>query len=57
MLDQNEYYKVAGIPEIPLRVSFDLDSVADTPDRNSHSVSFYGTQISKAKFIADPFLL
>ena len=55
MLDQNEYYKVAGTPEIPLRVSFDLDSGADTPDRNGHTVSFYGTQISKAKFIADPF--
>lgn len=55
MLDQNEYYKVAGNPEIPLRVSFDLDSGADTPDRNGHSISFYGTQISKAKFIANPF--
>jgi hypothetical protein len=55
MLDQNEYYKVAGTPEIPLRVSFDLDSGADTPDRNGHSISFYGTQISKARFIANPF--
>ena len=55
MLDQNEYYKVAGTPEIPLRVSFDLDTGADTPDRNGHSISFYGTQTSKAKFIADPF--
>ncbi len=55
MLDQNEYYKVAGTPEIPLRVSFDLDSGADTPDRNGHTVSFYGNQISKARFIADPF--
>ena len=55
MLDQNEYYKVAGTPEIPLRVSFDLDTGADTADRNCHTVSFYGTQISKAKFIADPF--
>ena len=55
MLDQNEYYKVAGTPEIPLRVSFDLDTGADTADRTGHTVSFYGTQISKAKFIADPF--
>ena len=55
MLDQNEYFKVAGTPEIPLRVSFDLDSGADTPDRNGHTVSFYGTQISKAKFIQNPF--
>ena len=55
LLDQNEYYKVAGTPEIPLRVSFDLDTGADTADRNGHTVSFYGTQISKAKFIADPF--
>ena len=55
MLDQNEYYKVAGTPEIPLRVTFDLDSGADTADRNGHTVSFYGNQISKARFIADPF--
>ncbi len=55
MLDQNEYYKVAGTPEIPLRVSFDLDTGSDTPDRNGHPVSFYGTQISKARFISDPF--
>ena len=55
MLDQNEQFKVSGTPEIPLRVSFDLDTGSDTPDRNGHSISFYGTQISKAKFIADPF--
>jgi hypothetical protein len=54
-LDQNEQFKVAGTPEIPLRVSFDLDTGADTPDRNGHSISFYGTQTSKAKFIDDPF--
>ncbi|OFX62067.1 MAG: hypothetical protein A2066_01625 [Bacteroidetes bacterium GWB2_41_8] len=30
LLDQNEYYKVAGTPEIPLRVSFDLDTGSDT---------------------------
>ena len=55
LLDQNEQFKVAGTPKIPLRVSFDLDTGADTPDRNGHSISFYGTQTSKAKFIADPF--
>ena len=31
LLDQNEQFKVAGTPEIPLRVSFDLDTGADTP--------------------------
>ena len=55
LLDQNEQFKVAGTPEIPLRVAFDLDTGADTPDRNGHSISFYGTQTSKAKFISDPF--
>ena len=55
LLDQNEQFKVAGTPEIPLRVSFDLDTGADTPDRNGHSISFYGTQTSKAKFIDNPF--
>ena len=54
-LDQNEQFKVVGTPEIPLRVSFDLDTGSDTPDRNGHSISFYGTQTSKAKFISDPF--
>jgi hypothetical protein len=54
-LDQNEQFKVAGTPEIPLRVSFDLDTGQDTPDRNGHSISFYGTQTAKAKFISDPF--
>ena len=56
LLDQNEQFKVAGTPEIPLRVSFDLDTGADTPDRNGHSISFYGTQTSKAKFITNPGL-
>ncbi len=56
LLDQNEYYKVAGTPKIPLRVSFDLDTGADTPDRNGHTGSFYGTQISKARFIDNPFV-
>lgn len=55
LLDQNEQFKVAGTPEIPLRVSFDLETGADTPDRNGHSISFYGTQIGKAKFITNPF--
>lgn len=55
LLDQNELFKVAGAPEIPLRVAFDLDTGSDTPDRNGHSISFYGTQTSKAKFISDPF--
>ncbi len=55
MMDQNGYFKVVGTPEIPLRVSFDLDSGADTADRNGHSISIYGTQSSKAKFIDDPF--
>ncbi len=55
LLDQNEQYKVAGTPDIPLRVSFDLDTGSDTPDLNGHSISFYGTQTSKAKFITDPF--
>jgi len=32
LLDQNEKFKVAGTPEIPLRVSFDLDTGMDTPD-------------------------
>jgi hypothetical protein len=54
-LDQNGQFKVAGTPEIPLRVSFDLDSGADMADRSGHSVSFYGAQTSKAEFIADPF--
>ena len=55
LLDQNEQFKVAGTPEIPLRVSFDLDTGADTPDRNGHSISFYGMQTEKARFIVDPF--
>ena len=54
-LDQNEQFKVAGTPEIPLRVSFDLDTGADTPDRNGHSISFYGTQTEKSRFIQNPF--
>ena len=55
--DQNEQFKVAGTPEIPLRVSFDLDTGSDTPDRNGHSISFHGTQTTKAKFISDPFTI
>lgn len=55
LLDQNEQYKVAGTPEIPLRVLFDLDTGSDTADRNGHSVSFYGTQTAKARFIENPF--
>ena len=55
LLDQNEQFKVAGTPKIPLRVSFDLDTGMDTPDSNGHSISFYGMQTSKAKFIDDPF--
>jgi len=54
-LDQNEQYKVAGIVDIPLHVSFDLGTGADTPDRNGHSVLFSGSQVSKAKFIGNPF--
>jgi len=55
LMDQNEQFKIAGTPEIPLRVSFDLDTGSDTADRNGHSISFYGSQTSKAKFIDDPF--
>jgi len=54
-LDQNEQYKVAGTVAIPLRVAFDLGTGSDTPERNGHSVSFYGTQVSRAKFISNPF--
>ena len=54
-LDQNEQFKVAGTPEIPLRVSFDLDTGADTADRSGHSISFFGTQTAKARFIQNPF--
>lgn len=56
MMDQNEQYKVAGTAEIPLRVSFDLDTGSDTRERNGHTVSFYGTQTSKARFIDNPGL-
>ncbi len=56
LLDQNQQFKVVGTPEIPLRVSFDLDTGSDTADRNGHSISFYGTQLSKAKFIENPGL-
>jgi hypothetical protein len=55
LMDQNEQFKVAGTPETPLRVSFDLDTGMDTQDRNGHSISFYGTQKTKAIFISDPF--
>ena len=54
-LDQNEQYKVAGTAGVPLRVAFDLDTGSDTPERNGHTVSFYGIQVSKAIFISDPF--
>lgn len=54
-LDQNEQYKVAGTVANPLHVAFDLNTGSDTPERNGHSVSFYGTQLNKAKFISDPF--
>jgi len=53
--DQNEQFKVSGTVQVPLRVSFDLDTGADTPDRNGHSVSFYGKQVEKGKFVGDPF--
>lgn len=56
LLDQNEQFKVAGTPEIPLRVSFDLDTGSDTMERNGHTISFYGTQLSKARFIQNPSL-
>jgi hypothetical protein len=55
MLDQNEQFKVASTREITLSFFFDLDTSSDTPNRNGHKVSLYGTQITKAKFIADPF--
>lgn len=54
-LDQNEQYKCAGTAGVPLRVAFDLNTGSDTPERNGHTVSFYGTQVSKAIFISDPF--
>lgn len=54
-LDQNEQYKCVGTTDIPLRVAFDLATGADTPERNGHSISFYGTQVSKAIFIESPF--
>lgn len=54
-IDQNEYWKVAGTSQIPLRCSFDLDTGTDTQERNGHGVSFFGQQISKARFVADPF--
>lgn len=55
VLDQNEQYKVAGTPTIPLRVKFDLATGADTHERNGHAVLFYGDQIWKARFIENPF--
>lgn len=54
-LDQNESFKVAGTSSNPLRVSFDLGTGKNTSDRNGHSISFYGDQINKAKFINNPF--
>jgi hypothetical protein len=47
LLDQNEQFKVAGSPEIPLRVSFDLDTGADAPDRNGHFISWNANVKSK----------
>jgi hypothetical protein len=55
LLDQNEQYKVAGSSQIPLRVSFDLEAGADPSDRSGHIVSFFGSQLSKARFINNPF--
>ena len=55
-MDQNEQWKVVGTVGNPLRVSFDLGTGGDTGDRNGHSVSFYGVQVDKAKFISDPLL-
>jgi hypothetical protein len=54
-LDQNEQYKCAGTAGVPLRVAFDLDTGSDTPERNGHTVSFFGKQLSKAIFIQNPF--
>lgn len=53
--DQNEQFKMAGRIQIPLRVAFDLDTGSDTPERNGHSVSFFGKQTNKAVFIDNPF--
>ncbi|MGQ7868719.1 hypothetical protein [Sunxiuqinia sp. sy24] len=54
-LDGNEQYKVCGTVAIPLRVQFDLDTGADTPDRNGHSILLSGAQRNKSVFIAKPF--
>ena len=54
-LDQNEQYKVAGTPTLPLRVAFDLATGSDTPELNGHTVLFYGNQVHKARFIENPF--
>lgn len=54
-LDQNEQYKVVGIPTNPLRVAFDLGTGQDTRDRNGHSVKFYGKLLKKAIFVDNPF--
>ena len=55
MLDQNEQYKVAGTSQIPLRVSFDMEAGADPSERSGHIISFFGSQLSKARFINNPF--
>jgi hypothetical protein len=55
LLDQNEQYKVAGSSQIPLRVSFDMEAGADPSERSGHIVSFFGSQLSKARFINNPF--
>jgi hypothetical protein len=54
-LDQNEKFKCAGTAGIPLRVAFDLNTGSDTAERNGHTVSFFGKQVTKAIFIQDPF--
>lgn len=54
-LDGNEQYKVCGSVATPLRVYFDLDTGADTPDRNGHSILLSGSQRNKSVFIANPF--
>jgi hypothetical protein len=55
LLDHNEQYKVAGTSQIPLRVSFDMEAGADPSERSGHIISFFGSQLSKARFITNPF--
>lgn len=56
ILDQNEQFKVSGTPDIPLRVSFDMDTGSDPSERNGYIVSFYGKQITRSLFITNPFI-